>query len=147
MKVLGRVLASPFDAFWDLFGTETDVAQELIEGGHEAVFGPECYREDSAGRPRFPAWFQLPHDALGYHVAHELTQLVMRKRGFPVTLRGPEYAETSPEARLCGDVHEMVSHPAMEEILGPLPFDRSHIQGHLFEGVPGGACSSPRCPR
>ena len=55
MKVLGRVLASPFDAFWDLFGTETDVAQELIEGGHEAVFEPECYREDSAGRPRFPA--------------------------------------------------------------------------------------------
>ena len=85
-----------------------------------------------------PSWMELPDDALSYHVAHELTHLVMRHRGFPVSGRGPQYGEDSLEARVGGDLEEMVSHPALEEMLKTFAFDRTHIQHHLFEGAPPG---------
>ena len=135
MKVLGRELVPPFDAYWERFAPEINLPIHLIEEGHRAVFGPECYQDGSGALPR---WMELPDEALSFHVAHELTHLVMRRRGFPVSVRGIQYNEDSPEARVGGDLEEMVSHPALEEILRPFPFDKTHIQQHLFEGARGG---------
>ena len=140
MKVLGRELVPPFDAFWERFAPEIDIPVDQIEQGHRAVFGSESYREGSAELPR---WMELPKEALAYHVAHELTHLVLRRRGFPMSIRGPQYSEDSPEARVGGDLEEMISHPCLDEILKPLPFDREHIQQHLFDGARRGLETSP----
>mgnify|MGYP003326027682 CR=1 FL=1 len=123
-------MVPPFDLFWDSFAKEIDVDTALIEMGHQTVFGQECYQE---GSRRLPFWMELPDGALSYHVAHELTHIVMRKRGFPVSGRGVQYGENSSEARIGSDLEEMVSHPALELILRPYPFDRTHIQDHLFQ--------------
>ena len=110
---------------------EVDTPIHEIEEGHKAVFGCESYR---VGSGDLPGWLELPDEALSYHVAHELTYLVMRRQGFPNNVRGPQYSEDSPEARVGGDLEEMISHPCLEEMLRPFPFDRTHIQQHLFEG-------------
>ncbi len=135
MKVLGRELTPPFDEFWDHFAAEIDVPVHLIEQGHRTVFGQECYQEGSG---RLPFWAELPDGALSYHVAHELTHILMRKRGFPASARGLQYGEDSLEARVGGDLEEMIGHPALDEMLGPYPFDRTHIHQHLFEGAQRG---------
>ena len=140
MKVLGRELVTPFDAFWDQFASEISIPVQMIEEGHRAVFGTESYH---GGSDFLPSWMELPDDALSYHVAHELTHLVMRHRGFPVSGRGPQYGEDSLEARVGGDLEEMVSHPALEEMLKTFAFDRTHIQHHLFEGARRGLEGSP----
>ena len=140
MKVLGRELPPPFDQFWDTLGEETGVPIDLIARGAAQVFGPEGYVEGSG---RLPRWMEIPDDALSYHVAHELTHLLLRNRGFPATFRGREYGPESPEARVGGDLEEMVSHPALEQVLSPFPFDKGHIQQHLFEGARRGLESSP----
>ena len=140
MKVLGRRLVPPFDEFWDRFSTEIDVSTHLIEEGHRSVFGTEAHEPGSS---RLPRWMDLPDEALSYHVAHELTHVVMRVRGFPATSRGRHYGEESAEARVGGDLEEMVGHPALEELLRPFPFDRDHIRRHLFEGALKGIEGSP----
>ena len=80
MKVLGRQLVPPFDQFWDRFSTEIEVPTNLIEEGHRSVFGTEGHE---SGSPRLPRWMDLPDDALSYHVAHELTHVVMGGRWIP----------------------------------------------------------------
>jgi len=130
VKILGRDLVPPFDVFWNDFASDIDVDVALIERGHQSVFGQECYREESR---HLPFWMDLPDGALSYHVAHELTHIIMRKRGFPVSGRGVQYSEDSSESRVGGDLEEMVSHPALELILRAYPFDRTNIQNHLFE--------------
>ena len=60
-----------------------------------------------------------------------------------MTNRGPQYAPNSHEARVGGDLEEMVGHPGMERILAPLPFDKSHIQQKLFEGARSGLENAP----
>ena len=140
MRVLGRELAPPFDCFWHRFGPEIDIPINQIEEGHRAVFGSESY---GTGSGNLPGWMELPDEALSYHVAHELTHLVMRQRDFPMSVRGPQYGEDSPEARMGGDLEEMISHPSLEEILKPFSFDRTHIRQHLFEGARRGLEGSP----
>jgi hypothetical protein len=140
MKVLGKVLVSPFDAFWRQLGPEIGVPAGLVEEGDGVVFGPEGYEKASNQLPR---WMKIPDGALSYHVAHELTHLLLKKRGFPVALRGPQYGPDSSEARVGGDLEEMISHPALEEVLRPFPFDKGHIQEHLFEGARHGLETSP----
>ena len=139
MKVLGRDLVPPFDDFWKRFGAETGVTPDLIEQGDQAVFGAGSYRN---GPEKLPSWMELPDGPLSYHVAHELTHLVMRQ-SFPITIRGRQYSADSPEARVGADLLEMISHPALEEILSPFPFDRTHIQQHLFDGARQGLEDSP----
>ena len=80
MRVLDRELPPPFDDFWDLLGEETGVPIGLIEQGSAQVFGPEGYRE---GSDRLPGWMEIPDAALSYHVAHELTHILLRNRGVP----------------------------------------------------------------
>ena len=140
MRVLGRDLPPPFDEFWGLLGEEIGVDAGLIERGAVEVFGPEGYRE---GADRLPEWMEIPDPALSYHVAHELTHVLLRNRSFPASFRGQEYGPESSEARVGGDLEEMIVHPALEEVLRPFPFDKSHIQQHLFEGARRGLESSP----
>ena len=140
MKVLGRELVKPFEAFWNLFGPQIGISAQLIEKGHRAVFGAERHREGTNGLPR---WMELPDEAFSYHVAHELTHQIIRRQGFPASVRGQQYAEDSPEARIGGDLEEMVSHFVLEEILSPFPFDRVHIQEHMFTSARRGLEESP----
>lgn len=132
MKVLGRELVPPFDTFWEQFAPEIDMPIHQIERGHRAVFGQAGYQE---GSDSLPSWIGLPDEALSFHVAHELTHIVMRRRGFPTTMRGPQYDEDSAEARIGADLEEMIGHLALEGLLKPFPFNKSHIQQHLFEGA------------
>ena len=140
MKVLGRDLVPPFDTFWERFSPEISVPADRIEQGDSAVFGPHSYQEGSG---ELPSWMNIPDGALSYHVAHELTHLVLRQRGYPVSVRGPHYADESPEARVGSDLEEMVSHHALEELLRDIPFDRTHIQQHLYESARRGLENSP----
>ena len=145
MRVLGRELVQPFDLFWGRFGTELGTPAHLVEEGRREVFGAESYQGPSGdvSEQSLPRWMGLPDGPLSYHVAHELTHLVIRKRGFPVSVRGLEYGESSPEARVGGDLEEMVSHHVLEEMLTGYPFDRSHIQSHLFSSAVSGLEASP----
>lgn len=146
MRVLGRELVPPLGDFWEKFGREIGVPPRLIEEGRGEVFGSEGYRGDPVdlSGSELPRWMDLPGGPLSFHVAHELTHLLLRRRGFPTTLRGRQHGEGSPEARVCGDLDEMISHPALETLLRPFPFDKTHIQDHLFEGARRGLESSPR---
>ena len=101
MKVLGRILVPPFDAFWEQFGGEVPIPVEYIEEGHSSVFGNQGM---DLSAPNMPEWTSLPDDDLSYHVAHELTHIVMKERGFPRSARGPQYPEDSAEARVGGDL-------------------------------------------
>ncbi len=144
MKVLDRHLAPPFDDFWERFASEVPVPVDYIEKGHRDVFGSESYREGTGDLPlHLPRWLELPDYALSYHVAHELTHMILRERGYPRSIRGAQYPDASLEARVGGDLEEMVSHHALEEVLKPIPFDRSHIQRHLFETARQGLETSP----
>ncbi len=140
MRVLGRELEAPFDDFWRWAEPEIGIPWELAENGHWTIFGDQAYSPASG---QLPPWMELPGFALSFHVAHELTHVLMRKRGFPMTNRGPQYAPNSHEARVGGDLEEMVGHPGMERLLEPLPFDKSHIQQKLFEGARSGLENAP----
>ena len=140
MKILGRALVAPFDEFWESLGVETEIPTALIEQGHRSVFGADSYHPSPGVLPH---WMNLPDAALSYHVAHELMHVVLRRRGYPTPLRGKSYTSESEEARVCGDIEEMIDHPSIESLLLPFPFDRTHIQQHLFKGAEQGLSESP----
>ena len=141
MKVLGRELPPPFDKFWERFRAEIPLAPEHIEAGHSVVFGDQGY---DLSAPELPAWAALPDDDLAYHVAHELYHIVQRQRGYPRTVRGRQYALDSVEARIGGDLEEMILHPPLEELLrGELGFTNDFIRGRMLQGALRGVASSP----
>lgn len=141
MKVLGRELPPPFDAFWERFGGEIAVAPEHIEAGHSVVFGDQGY---DISAPQLPAWAALPDADLAYHSAHELYHIVQRRRGYPKTVRGRQYAAGSVEARIGGDLEEMVLHPPLEELLrGEMGFTNDAIRGRMLRGALNGVGNSP----
>ncbi len=140
MRVLGRDLVWPFDDFWALYGPEVAVPVEVIEEGHSSVFGA-LGRDGSGDGP--PPWATLPDDDLACHVAHELTHALMRERGYPRTGRGPDFPETSAEARVGGDLEEMVLHQCLDEMLAPFEFSQLVIQERMFRGAMNGLTSSP----
>ena len=140
MNVLGRELVPPFDDFWERFKAEIPVPVEHIEEGHSSVFG--LHGMDLTA-PESPAWASLPDDDLAYHAAHELTHIILRERGFPRTGRGPHYPEDSAEARLGGDLEEMVLHLPLDALILPLGFKRDFIQGRMLSGALNGLERSP----
>ena len=140
MKTLGRDLVEPFGRFWELYGEEIGVAWELVEEGHSSVFGG--FGADLTA-PALPEWAKLPDDDLAYHAAHELTHLLLRRRGYPHTARGRGYGPLSPEARIGGDIEEMVLHPAVDAILMPLGFGKPRIQQRMARGALNGVSNSP----
>ena len=140
MKVLGRDLIGPFDRFWEQYGPDVPVSTEVIEDGHSLVFG--ALGADRTA-PETPSWLALPDAELAYHVAHELTHMVMRQHGFPRTALGPEFREGSAEAKIGGDIEEMVLHPALDNLLRPFGFRKDAIQARMLEGTLTGLARSP----
>lgn len=140
MKVLGRQLVPPFDSFWERHKAEIPVPVEYIEEGLSSVFGEQGA---DFSTPGLPAWASLPDDDLAYHVAHELTHIVLRQRGFPKTGYGIQYPRGSAEARIGGDIEEMVLHPALEKLLQPFGFKNDFIRGRMLNGALNGLSSSP----
>ena len=141
MEVLGRELAVPFDAFWERFGGEIGAPVEYIEAGHSVVFGDQGA---DLCAPGLPAWAGLPDDDLAYHVAHELYHIVQRRRGYPKTVRGRQYAPESVEARIGADLEEMILHPPLEELLrGELGFANELIRKRMLKGALNGVANSP----
>ncbi len=139
MDVLGRRLADPFDAFWNQYGPEIPASVQHIEQGHSAVFG-DLGADRSA--PDEPAWAGLPGDDLAYHVAHELTHLLLRARDYPVAAPGSDAPPGSGAARVAGDLQEMIDHAALSEILAPFGFGNDHILDRTAGGASRGLSSS-----
>ena len=141
MDVLGRKLPPPFDEFWERFGSEIAVPVEYIETGHSVVFG-NLGADLSAPNP--PEWAALPDDDLAYHVAHELYHIVQRGRGYPKTVRGRRYPPQSAEARIGGDLEELILHPPLEELLrGEMGFRNDFIRRRMLNGALNGVANSP----
>ena len=143
MHILGRNLIAPFTSCWEDHSTELNLCADMINEADSSIFGTKQTHE---GKEQTPYWIDLPDGALSYHVAHELTHLIMTKRGFPSTVRGPHYNIDSPQARVGSDLQEMILHPGLEDILAPYAFDQSHIRHHLFEGARKGLEESPIPP-
>ena len=140
MKVLGRELPPPFDDFWRRYADEIATPAEYIEAGHSAVFGDQGA---DICAPELPAWASLPGNDLAYHVAHELTHILQRRRGYPNTVRGMQYGANSEEARLGGDIEEMVLHPPLEDELRELGFANDFIRQRMLDGAMRGVMNSP----
>ena len=114
---------------------------EQIEQRHSSVFGVQGIDLVTPDPP--PPWMELPDDDLAYHVAHELTHIVLRQRGFPKTGRGTPYGEDSAEARIGGDLEEMVLHSPLEKLLLPFGFNHDYIRARMLEGAMNGMVRSP----
>ncbi len=140
MKTLGRELVEPFGRFWELYGEETGIAWELVEEGHSAVFG--ALGADLTA-PALPQWTRLPDDDLAYHATHELAHVLLRRRGFPHTARGRGYGPLTAEARIGGDIEEMVIHPALDALIMPLGFSKRSIQARMLRGALNGVRHNP----
>ena len=140
MRVLGRDLVDPFDEFWETVSHELPVESGDIERGLSSVFGDQGI-EFSA--PATPRWMALPDDDLAYHVAHELTHVLMRERGYPKTVRGVGYPPDSAEARVGEDLEEMALHPSLESILEPFGFRHDFIASNMAAGAMRGLKSAP----
>ena len=122
------------------FGSEIPASVECIEEGHSSVFG-DLGADRSA--PDEPVWASLPDDDLAYHVAHELTHLLLRARDYPVASPGADVPPGSAAARVCGDLQEMIDHAALSEILAPFGFRNDFILDRTAEGTSRGLSSSP----
>ena len=140
MRILGRYLVGPFDTFWDTFSSEVPGLEALVEEGHSTVFGNQGA---DLTAPQPPDWLSLPDPELAYHVAHELTHIVMTNRNYPKTVRGARYSDDSAEARIGGDLEEMVLHPALQHLLAPFGFERGFILQRVASGALSGIRSSP----
>ena len=140
MHVLGRRLADPFDSFWERYGPEIPASVEHIKEGHSSVFG-DLGADRSA--PDEPTWAGLPDDDLAYHVAHELTHLLLRGRTYPVAVPGSDLPPGSEAARVADDLQEMIDHAALSEILAPFGFRNDYILDRTARGPSRGLSSSP----
>ena len=140
MEVLGRELVAPFNQFWEFFADEIPVDAAQVSSGHSAVFGDQG--ADLAA-PHLPLWMSLPDNDLAYHVAHELTHLVMAERNYPRTARGVGFPEDSAEARVGADLEEMVLHPALEKLIAPFGFENTFILERMASGAFNGLRSAP----
>ena len=139
MQVLGREIVDPFTEFWDSVSHELPVDSDAIERGLSTVFGDQGV--EFAGPA--PRWMSLPDDDLAYHIAHELTHMLMRERGYPKTLRGIGYPADSAEARIGEDLEEMVLHPSLESIHEPFGFKHDFIMRNMASGAMQGLRSAP----
>jgi hypothetical protein len=141
MQVLGRHLPQPFDDFWAALGSEIAIPANLIALAHPSVFRDQAWDPDFPDD--LPSWLSLPPGPLAYHVAHELTHTLLLRRGYPRSLRGLPYPPDSPEARVGADLEEMLHHHALESVLKPFPFERWHIQEHLYNTARKGLETAP----
>ena len=80
MEVLGRTLISPFNNFWKTFSQDISINKEFIEQGHSLIFQDQGLDQTTSFPPR---WIELPDPDLAYHVAHELSHLVLNSKKYP----------------------------------------------------------------
>ena len=139
MRVLGRDLPEYFDRYWDTISKDVNLPAEYIEEGHSAVFGDKGY---DVTAPVLPDWAGLPDDDLAYHVAHELTHTAQRNLGYPRTIRGKQYPPDSAEARIGGDLEELILHPPLEQVLRDAGFRWDLIKARLAESALDGISNS-----
>ena len=140
MDVLGRKLVNPFDSFWSEYSSEIGVLPELIQLGHSSVFGDQGADKLS---PHPPRWMELPDGDLSWHVAHEMSHLVVQSLGFPRTARGPQFEKDCPEVMIGGDIEEMVLHQVVDYIMKPFGFTNEAILTKMTQGALAGLKSSP----
>lgn len=140
IRVLGREIPAYFKIYWDTISADVDVPVEYIEEGHSAIFGDKGY--DVTG-PELPDWTGLPDDDFAYHIAHELTHMAQRSRGYPKTIRGRQYHPGSAEARIGGDLEELVLHPPLEQTLREAGFRWDFINARLMKSALDGITNSP----
>lgn len=140
MKVLGRDLSPEFTHFWTDVQDELDITESDISCGSRVVFGDQSI-EDFGGDN--PEWMELPDNDLAYHVAHEVAHKLLRKRGYPRVGRGTMYGPESSEARVGGDLEELVVHIPLDQLLGEYGLFSKVIVERMFNGAMEGILSSP----
>ena len=140
MKVLGRDLIDEFTCFWSDIGDELDITEADITSGKHVVFGDQSI-ESHAGD--YPGWMELPDRDLAYHVAHEVAHQLLRKRGYPRIARGTMYGPESSEARVGGDLEELVIHIPLDCLLRVYELSPKVIVERMFNGTMQGICNSP----
>ena len=140
MKVLGRDLIDEFTCFWSDIRDELDITEADINSGKHVVFGDQSI-ESHAGD--YPGWMELPDRDLAYHVAHEVAHQLLRKRGYPRIARGTMYGPESSEARVGGDLEELVIHIPLDCLLRGYGMSPKVIVERMFTGTMKGICNSP----
>ena len=140
MKVLGKILVDEFDKFWQLFNSELDLPLEYLEEGHSLIFGDQ-------GVDNFPnhqpPWTFLPKQDLSYHVAHELTHILLRRRQYPSTFQGVQHKHNLGLTRVANDIEEAVIHRALDALISPFGFTKNNIQERILTGAIKGLTNSP----
>ena len=140
MKVLDRDLIPEFIRFWEDIKSELDVTEFDITSASSAVFGDQSVEALGGAKP---AWMQLPDLDLAHHIAHELAHQLLRKRGYPRIGRGIRYGTSSSEARVGGDLEELVIHIPLDALLAEYGFSNKVIVERMFNGAKEGITSSP----
>lgn len=69
--------------------------------------------------------------------------MAQRSQAYPRTVRGPQYPPDSAEARIGGDLEELVLHRPLEQILGDAGFRWDLIKFRLYESALSGISGSP----
>lgn len=140
MKVVGRTLISPFNKFWETFSQDIPINKELIEQGHSIVFKDQGIDQTTPYQPR---WIGLPESDLAYHVAHELTHLLLSSRKYPRLLIGNHFKDDRDQNRIKDDLQELVDHVAIKFLLKPFEFRNDFITKNTASGAIRGLSTSP----
>jgi len=139
VKVLGRNLVDPFSEFWSDIEEDLFISYDEVKNGSEKVFGDQYFDLGSSPNPR---WLALPDDDLAYHVAHEVTHILFKSKGFPSVGRGIRYPENSEEARVGSDLEELVIHQPLDWVIKKYRFSRDFILDTTYNGAKSGLSSS-----
>jgi len=139
VKVLGRNLVDPFPEFWSDIEEDIFISYDEVKIGSEKVFGDQHFDLGSSANPR---WLSLPDDDLAYHVAHEVTHILLKAKGFPSVGRGIRYSENSEEARVGSDLEELVIHQPLDWVIKKYEFSRDFILDTMYKGAKSGLSSS-----
>ena len=140
LKVLDRDLIPEFIRFWEDVRNELDITEFDISSGAQVVFGDQSTEHFGESHPD---WMRLPDMDLAYHVAHEVTHQLLRKRGYPRIGRGSTYESSSSEARVGGDLEVLVIHIPLDQLLEKYGISNKSIVERMFNGTVKGIRDSP----
>ena len=140
MEVLGRTLISPFNNFWKTFSQDISINKEFIEQGHSLIFQDQGLDQTTSFPPR---WIELPDPDLAYHVAHELSHLVLNSKKYPRLLIEKQFKNDNDQNRIKDDLQELVDHIAINFLLKPFEFRNDFITQNTASGAIRGLSTSP----
>ena len=132
MEVLGRTLISPFNNFWKTFSQDISINKEFIEQGHSLIFQDQGLDQTTSFPPR---WIELPDPDLAYHVAHELSHLVLNSKKYPRLLIEKQFKNDKDQNRIKDDLQELVDHIAINFLLKPFEFRNDFITQNTANGA------------